>query len=109
MCAGTWMFATQFFCHGAEPFVPRPEPGSGGQRSAGQQVNVDKTDALAMQAAPFDEQQNLIGFGDRHRGQVLQQVERDPPFGQVAAGDFADDERVHQDPPAFEQFGQGAV
>ncbi len=109
MCAGTRMLATQFFRHGVQPFVTRPEPGTRCQRCAGQQVNIDKADALAMQAALLDESQNLIGFGHDRRWKVLQQIERDPPLGQTAAGDFADDERVHQNPAAFEQLGQGPV
>ena len=67
-------------------------------------MNIDVTDALAMETVALDVAKNLTGLrNDRHR-QVLEQVQCRCAIRQTAAGNLTHDEWMHDHGIAFKQI-----
>jgi len=58
-------------------------------------VNVDVTDAFAMETMALDVAKNLCGFRNCRHRQVLEQIQRQRAIRQAAAGNLTYDEWMH--------------
>lgn len=66
-------------------------------------MNVDVTDAFAVQSAGLYVAEHLIGFRNECHRQMLQQIQGQCAIGQVAAGNLAHDKWMHNDRITFKQ------
>lgn len=89
-----------------ESSVTRPQRRSEDQRDRGQQVHVDEANPLAVKTVAPDERQRFVVIRDRGGRKVLKQFQNFLAVGQVSAGNFTDDQRMHDDNAALEKIDQ---
>ena len=68
-------------------------------------MNIDVTDAFAMEPMPLNVAKNLVGIRNCRRRQMLEQVQGQCPIHQAAAGNLTHDEWMHDHGIAFKQPG----
>ena len=81
-------------CHRVESLVQGPKPALVNSR-ASEQVDVYRPNASAVKFLRADEGDYLVVFSDDYRTQLLQKLKRCFTVREVAAGEFAHDERMH--------------
>lgn len=79
-----------------QTLVARPQRGASAQRGGGKQVHIDVTDAIAMQCMAANKAQDLTVSHHHCRWLALQQRQHRVAVHQVAAGEFAHHECMHQ-------------
>jgi len=73
---------------------------------AGEKVNVYIPNASAVKFLRADEGHDLVVFSDGYQTQLLQKFERCFTVREVAAGEFAHDERMHDNFEAAETLAE---
>ena len=86
----------EFECGLVQPTILRPQWDSCHDRR-GKKMGVNVAQAFPGKITRFDEGQHLFVGGDGNPRQSTQQRDDLRPVDQIAAGQFADDERVAQD------------
>jgi len=66
-------------------------------------MNIDVTDASAMQVQAIDELQNLVALGHSSGWQILEQFKDRRTVVQTSAGNLANDKRMHDGDRSLEQ------
>jgi hypothetical protein len=70
---------------------------AGAQTRRGEQVGINPGDAHSVQPMLVQEAENFVVIGSDRRRQPFKVTQDVGPGSQIAAGDLAEDERVHQD------------
>lgn len=93
---------SQFCRYGDQPPVTRPQAALA-QTNGGEEVRVDIADAATGEFQRFDHRKNLAVPGNDGSRQSRQMIQDFRSVAQIAQGQFADDERVTENPPRREQ------
>ena len=103
--AGLRQCATKCARDREQPLIARPEFGSPNDRGS-QQVNIDVTDAFAMESAVLDVTKHLMGFCNYRHRQMLEQVQGQCAICQAAAGNLTHDKWMHDHGTGFKQIDE---
>ena len=68
-------------------------------------MNIDVTDAFAMEPMPLNVAMNLVGIRNYCQWQVLEQIQSQCAIRQTAAGNFSHHKWVYDYGIAFKQSG----